>query len=49
MSEEDHKSLSAIIKALEEYYLGETNEMYERCVFNSRNQKDGETIKDLRH
>lgn len=46
MSEEDHKSLSAIIKALEEDCLGETIEMYEQYVFNSRNQKDGETIEE---
>ncbi|CAH3133197.1 unnamed protein product, partial [Pocillopora meandrina] len=33
-----------IIKEFDKFVSGETNEMYERSVFNSRDQKEGESI-----
>ena len=36
--------LDDILKKFDEYFIGETNETYERYTFNSRNQEAGETI-----
>lgn len=33
-----------VVKKFEMVFIGETNETYERFVFNNRNQKEGETI-----
>ena len=44
LSEENRRKLSEIMKEFEKYAIGETNETYERYVFNSRDQKEGESI-----
>ena len=44
MSEENRQKLAEIIKELNNYAVGETNETYEHYIFNSRKQKDGEPI-----
>ena len=44
MSEENRRKLAAIIKELDNYAVGETNETYERYIFNSREEKEGESI-----
>ena len=44
ISEENWRKLPEIMKCFDDYAIGETNETYERYVFNSRNQKDEETI-----
>ena len=41
---EDKAKLDHIIKKYDEYFIGETNETYERYSFNSRDQESGETI-----
>ena len=42
--EEDKKKLGAVLEAIDKYAQGETNETYERFIFNSRSQKEGEGI-----
>ena len=44
MSEEQRKQIPDILRAFENYCIGETNETYERYVFNSRNQQEGESV-----
>lgn len=44
LSEANRHKLSEIIKEFDKFVSGETNEMYERSVFNSRDQKEGESI-----
>ena len=44
MSEKNHWKLAEIIKEFDNYAVGETNETYERYIFNSREQKEGEPI-----
>jgi len=44
LSEENRKKPSEIIKGFDNFAIGETNETYERYVFNSRDQKEGEAI-----
>lgn len=44
LSDENRKKLSEIIKGFDNFAIGETNETYERYVFNSRDQKEGEPI-----
>ena len=44
LSEANRKKLSEIIKGFDNFAIGETNETYERYVFNSRDQKEGESI-----
>lgn len=46
LSDENRRKLSEIIKQLDNFAIGETNETYERYVFNSRDQKEGESIDD---
>ena len=41
---EQKATLKDIITKFEQFTIGETNETYERYVFNSRNQEPGETI-----
>lgn len=36
--------MKQILDAFEKYCIGETNESYERFIFNSRNQREGESI-----
>ena len=43
-SEDDRKKLEVVITKFQEFYLGETNETYERFVFNSRQKKENETV-----
>lgn len=44
LSEENWKKLSEIIKGFDNFANGETNETYEQYVFNSHDQKEGESI-----
>lgn len=44
VSEENHWKLAKIIKEFDNYAVGETNETYERYIFNSWEQKEGEPI-----
>ena len=44
MTEENRRKLSEIMIEFDKYAIGETNETYERYIFNSRNQKEGESI-----
>ena len=44
MSEENRRKLTEIIKEFDNYAVGETNERYERYLFNSRERKENETI-----
>ena len=46
LSDENRRKLSEIIKEFDKFAIGETNETYERYVFNSRDQKEGESIDD---
>ena len=41
---QEREQLATIIKKFDEFTIGETNETYERYVFNSRNQSPEETI-----
>ena len=43
-TETDRQVLSKIIEKFEEFSVGETNETYERFIFNRRNQEDNESI-----
>ena len=44
LTDEQRKQIPDILTAFERYCIGETNETYERFIFNSRNQVEGETI-----
>ena len=44
LSDDNRRKLSEIIKQFDNFAIGETNETYERYVFNSRDQKEGESI-----
>ena len=44
LTETKRKNLNDIKTAFEKYCIGETNETYERFIFNSRNQKDQENV-----
>ena len=44
LSEANRRKLSEIIKQFDKYAIGETNKTYERYVFNSRDQKEGESM-----
>lgn len=44
LSEEDWKKLSEIIKGFDNFPIGKTNETYEQYVFNSHDQRQGESI-----
>ena len=39
-------TLKDIITALDEHFIGQVNETYERFVFNTRDQKEGESFED---
>ena len=43
-SEDDRKKLEVVITKFQGFCLGETNETYERFVFNSRQKKENETV-----
>ena len=43
-SEEDRKILEVVITKFQDFCLGETNETYERFVFNGRQKKENETV-----
>ena len=38
-NETDRRLLQKVLENFDQYTLGQTNEMYERYVFNSRNQE----------
>jgi hypothetical protein len=40
----DKHNLNKVIKQFQTTFIGETNETYERFIFISRDQKEGETI-----
>ena len=42
--EDVRKKLDAVMTKFENLCIGETNETYERYIFNSRNQEGGESI-----
>ena len=42
--ETNSKDLDAVITKFDEFCIGETNETYECFNFNSRQQKEGETV-----
>ena len=42
--QEDKEEIKTIIKKMDEYIIGDTNETYERYKFNRRNQAEGENI-----
>ena len=42
--EDDRKKLDAVMTKFEDLFIGETIETYERYIFNSRNQEEGESI-----
>jgi hypothetical protein len=42
--ETDRQILSKIVEKFEEFCIGETNETYERFVFNRRNQEENESV-----
>ena len=44
LSQEDRRNLDAIIAAFDRYAIGETNETFERYLFNKREQQEGESI-----
>ena len=44
LSEANRRKLSEIIKEFDKFAIGETNETYERYVFDSRDQKEGDSI-----
>ena len=44
LSEGDKRNLDAIIAAFDKYAIGETNETFERYLFNKRDQQEGEPI-----
>ena len=41
---DDKQKLNKVIEQFQTTFIGETNETYERFIFNSRDQKEGETI-----
>lgn len=43
-NEADKQVLSKVIEKFEEFCIGETNETYERFIFNRRNQEENESI-----
>ena len=43
-NETDRRILQKVLEKFDEYTLGQTNETYERYVFNSRNQEEQESI-----
>ena len=43
-SEDDRTKLDIVLNKFQELCLGETNETYERFVFNSRQKKENETV-----
>ena len=47
LSEDDQKSVEAVIAALEKYVQGEVNVTMERHLFRNRRQEDGESFKDF--
>jgi hypothetical protein len=43
-TDEDRNTLAHILKKYDEHFIGETNQTYERFIFNSRNQESSESI-----
>lgn len=41
---EDKEKIDAVIKAMDEFCIGQTNEIYERYTFNKRDREPNETI-----
>ena len=42
--ETDCEMLNKVVKKFEEFCIGETNETYERFIFNRRNQEQNESV-----
>ena len=47
--ESQRNNIDIVMKKLEEYCVGETNEIYERYCFNKRDQEINETVGTLRY
>ena len=43
---DDSATVDQIISAMDTHFIGKTNEIYERFVFNKRDQKEGESFDD---
>jgi hypothetical protein len=43
--ETDRQILSKIVEKFEEFCIGETNETYERLIFNRSNQEENESVR----
>ncbi|CAB4017254.1 Hypothetical predicted protein [Paramuricea clavata] len=43
-NEDERKDIDIVVSKLEKYFIGETNETYERYCFNKRDQKSHETV-----
>lgn len=46
---EDKEKIDAVIKAMDEFCIGQTNEIYERYTFNKRDREPNETIDCCEH
>ena len=44
LTDDESYDMESILGAFEKFCIGETNESYERFIFNSRNQIDGESV-----
>lgn len=44
LTQGNKRNLTAIIEEFEKYAIGDVKESYERFIFNSRNQLEGETV-----
>ena len=42
--ETDNQVLNKVVEKFEEFCIGETNETYERFIFNRRDQEENESI-----
>lgn len=43
-NEDEKKDIDVVLRKFEDYYVGATNEIYERYKFNSRVQEEGESV-----
>ncbi|XP_032241511.2 uncharacterized protein K02A2.6-like [Nematostella vectensis] len=46
-NEEDKTNINRIMELMEAHCVGETNEIYERYLFNRRNQENGESVESF--
>jgi len=43
-NDDEEKDIDVVLRKFEDYYVGATNEIYERYKFNSRVQEEGESV-----